>query len=74
MDLATVLVARLQFPIQQKILKRLCWIINRADVIVTTGGLGPTSDDRTRDIIAEIFGRKLIYDENVAGVKSKPLL
>jgi len=40
--------------------------INRADVIITTGGLGPTSDDRTRDVIAEIFGRKLIYDENVA--------
>ena len=34
----------------------------RADLIVTTGGLGPTSDDRTRDVIAEMLGRKLHQD------------
>jgi nicotinamide-nucleotide amidase len=32
----------------------------RADVIITTGGLGPTSDDRTRDFIAQMLGRKLV--------------
>ncbi|HON07927.1 MAG TPA: competence/damage-inducible protein A, partial [Verrucomicrobiota bacterium] len=40
--------------------------VNRADVIIITGGLGPTSDDETRDVIAEMFGRKLVYDKNVA--------
>lgn len=34
----------------------------RSDLVVTTGGLGPTSDDLTRESIAEILGEKLIYD------------
>jgi len=40
--------------------------LKRADVIITTGGLGPTSDDRTRDAIAELIGKKLVFDEQVA--------
>jgi len=36
-----------------------------ADVIITTGGLGPTCDDRTREAIAEILGQKLILDKAV---------
>lgn len=32
----------------------------RAELIITTGGLGPTSDDITRDKIAQLFGQKLI--------------
>ena len=35
----------------------------RADVIITTGGLGPTEDDLTKEIGAEYFGRELILDE-----------
>src|SRR3954468_11167402 len=34
----------------------------RADVIITTGGLGPTCDDRTRDAIAVELGQKLVRD------------
>ncbi len=34
----------------------------RADLIITTGGLGPTSDDLTRDVIAALFGRSLRED------------
>ena len=33
-----------------------------ADLLITTGGLGPTSDDRTRDLIAALLGRKLHED------------
>jgi nicotinamide-nucleotide amidase len=33
--------------------------LTRADLVLTTGGLGPTSDDRTRDAIARLLGRAL---------------
>jgi len=38
--------------------------INRADVIVTTGGLGPTADDLTRQAIAEAIGVELTMNES----------
>jgi len=37
----------------------------RADLIITTGGLGPTSDDLTRELIAELLGKKLIANKEV---------
>ncbi len=33
----------------------------RADVIITTGGLGPTCDDLTKVVLAEAFGKKLVF-------------
>ncbi len=33
--------------------------LSRADLIVTSGGLGPTADDMTKEIAAEVFGRKM---------------
>jgi len=38
--------------------------LDRSDVAIMTGGLGPTVDDITRDAIAEFAGRKLIIDRN----------
>lgn len=40
--------------------------LTRSDVLIITGGLGPTSDDFTRDVVAEVLGRKLVRDEAVA--------
>ena len=36
---------------------------NRSDLIITTGGLGPTQDDLTKEVIAGLFNRKLVQDE-----------
>ena len=37
--------------------------LDRTGAVITTGGLGPTSDDVTRDAIAIVFGRPLRVDE-----------
>jgi nicotinamide-nucleotide amidase len=39
--------------------------LSRADLVITTGGLGPTSDDLTRELIAELLGKPLIEDPAV---------
>jgi nicotinamide-nucleotide amidase len=45
--------------------------LSRADVVITTGGLGPTSDDLTREYVARLLGRALREDaavlEHIAG-------
>ena len=36
---------------------------DRAELIVTTGGLGPTCDDLTKQTVAEVFGKELYFDK-----------
>ena len=38
----------------------------RADIIITTGGLGPTCDDLTKNVLADAFGKKLVFHEESA--------
>lgn len=45
------------------ILKSLNYCAELTDVLFVTGGLGPTSDDFTRDVIAEWTGKELTFDE-----------
>src|SRR5688572_3901728 len=35
----------------------------RADLVIATGGLGPTLDDLTRDVVAKVAGVDLVLDE-----------
>jgi len=35
----------------------------RADIIITTGGLGPTCDDLTKNTLAECFGKRLVHNQ-----------
>ncbi|HEV7966426.1 MAG TPA: competence/damage-inducible protein A [Candidatus Acidoferrales bacterium] len=39
----------------------------RVELVIASGGLGPTEDDRTRDAVADLFGRKLTLDPAVMG-------
>jgi nicotinamide-nucleotide amidase len=44
--------------------------LNRSDVIITTGGLGPTKDDLTKETIARILNRKLVlHQESLNSIK-----
>lgn len=38
---------------------------SRSDIVIITGGLGPTVDDVTRNAIAEWSGKKLVFDDNL---------
>ena len=40
--------------------------LERNDAVITTGGLGPTQDDITRDAIAQVMGVELVEDEELA--------
>ncbi|WP_413381482.1 competence/damage-inducible protein A [Alkalihalobacillus sp. 1P02AB] len=36
----------------------------RSDIVILTGGLGPTKDDLTKETVAKLFQAKLVYDKN----------
>src|SRR5690242_9713058 len=50
---------------REDILKALSDESQLADIILITGGLGPTDDDITKEILCEYFGGKLVIDEDV---------
>jgi nicotinamide-nucleotide amidase len=52
-------------PDGEAIREALADSLTRADVILVTGGLGPTTDDLTREITAELLGLPLIEDATV---------
>jgi nicotinamide-nucleotide amidase len=36
--------------------------VNKFDIIITTGGLGPTNDDITKEVFCEFFNDKLVHN------------
>lgn len=42
--------------------------LKRAQIVITTGGLGPTDDDITKKAIVKVFKRNLIFNEDVLAV------
>ena len=50
---------------KQHILKTLSSLQNNADVVIITGGLGPTKDDITKKTLCEYFEDELVIDNKV---------
>lgn len=50
---------------EEEIKKELDVAFSQADLVVTTGGLGPTHDDVTKSTVADYFGVKLAFNETV---------
>ena len=44
--------------------------LDRSDIIITTGGLGPTKDDMTKELAAEFFGMEMcLHEESLKKIK-----
>ena len=52
----------------ERIVSTLRQALDRADVVVITGGLGPTPDDITREAVADVTGTALSRDEDLVAV------
>jgi len=53
-------------PDEREILaKVIAESLERSDLVITTGGLGPTTDDTTKSVLAELFRTKLVRDQAV---------
>ncbi|MCB1235791.1 MAG: competence/damage-inducible protein A [Verrucomicrobiae bacterium] len=52
-------------PDGEEIRQALLESFPRADIVLVTGGLGPTSDDITREIVADMLGRELRRDDAI---------
>ena len=50
---------------RQHILTAIDEAFSRADIVFTTGGLGPTKDDITKNVLCEYFGTTLVEDKQV---------
>lgn len=45
--------------------------VSRSDLVILTGGLGPTADDLTKEISCEVMGAELVLDEDILeGIRS----
>ena len=47
----------------QRMRDTLALALSRSDVVITTGGLGPTQDDLSKEMAAELLGLPIVFDE-----------
>jgi len=49
---------------RERMAKVLASALERADIVITTGGLGPTQGDITKEVTAQVLGRKMYLHED----------
>ena len=55
---------------KERILEALKKSFDRSDIIITTGGLGPTKDDMTKELVAEFLGMDMcLHEESLKKIK-----
>lgn len=52
---------------REQIVSTLERALDRSQIVILTGGLGPTKDDITKKTLAEMFHGRMRFDERVAG-------
>ncbi|MFN3307365.1 MAG: competence/damage-inducible protein A, partial [Candidatus Kapaibacteriota bacterium] len=62
---ATVIEHRVVGDNENAIIVAIDELLKNSDVLLLTGGLGPTSDDLTKPILTKYFNDTLIFDNNV---------
>ena len=67
-ELGVEVVEMLSIPDKrEEIYETVDYAMQEADLIIVTGGLGPTKDDMTKKVLAEYFGSRLVMNEEVMG-------
>ncbi len=52
---------------EQRLAESVRTALDRADIVIASGGLGPTPDDITKEVISNVMGKKLVLDSESLG-------
>lgn len=55
----------------KRLKETLSTAVSRSDIIIMTGGLGPTKDDLTKETVADLFGLELVEDSHTRELITK---